>query len=148
MNKNGMNKNGMNKNGSSAASLCEAYLPARKRMLKNKKEIAMYRKKLEKEATTFERLLLEDCIAYKEHEMKDDFRITAIFEAAMPLLADKERNVIRQLYQEGRKWSEVVNCEGKIMNPKTISSVRAKAIAEIDPMISMLYKRGFVSPEG
>ena len=145
---NGMNKDGMNKNGSPAVSLCEAYLPAKKRMLRNKKEIAMYRKKLETEVTTFERLLLEDCIAHKEQEMENDLRTIGIFEAAVPLLADKEKIVIRQLYQEGKRWSEVVNCEGKIMNPKTVRSIRTRAIAEIDSLISMLFQRAFVSPEG
>ena len=53
-----------------------------------------------------------------------------------------------QTDDRGKRWSEVVNCKGKKMNPKTIRSIRARTIAEIDSLISMLFQRAFVLPEG
>ena len=128
----------MSKNENPAMSLCKKYIPARKRIFRNKKEIEEYRKKLETEISVFERMLLEDCIALKEQEMEEDHKSITLFETAVQLLESDEKELILRMYGDGAKWTEVLDKDGETMHPQKIARLRKKALAHIQEFLDQV----------
>ena len=133
----------MNKKESiGAVELCEGYLLAKKRLLKNQKDITAYRKKMETEVTEFERLLLEDCVEEKLKECQESQRIIYLFDAANGYLDEEEGLVIQQKYNEGKNWRDITWSDGRHMSTSTVGELRKRAMKKISAFLVRMAGAG------
>ena len=122
-----------------AVGLCEGYLPAKMQVQRNRKEILTYKKKLEADVTEFERMLLEDCIQEKLKECQESQWKITLFDIAFRQLDKEERSIIKQIYNDGRKWRDITWSDGRHMSMSTVSDLRKRAMRKIT---AFLVRRG------
>ncbi len=115
---------------------CKSYIPARKELMQAKKDKTMLEKKLGTELTTFERLLIEDTLQKIERKIEKQLKIMYQFEIAVNGLNSLDRCILRQLYIEGKAWSEVVNREGIPICTARVGVIRNRALEKLANYLS------------
>jgi len=84
---------------------------------------------------TVRKQMMSYSVERKKKQIQGMKEIIEMFENSIIMLPEAERDVIKQLYAEGKEWGEVVDFTGEKYSIKQITSIRKRALRRMSKYV-------------
>ena len=121
-----------------AEALCRSYVILKARYSLSERDMAELSSRINNLPDSVEKRLVESLAEEKKAQMDEDCWLLFLFDTAFVTLDVNEKNVIQQLYVEGKKWADVRGLDGMIMSVFQISKFRKSSMKKIATVIQRM----------
>ena len=119
------------------ALVCKNYRNSKRRLALSHRELERLGKRLTADLFANEESLIRRNMDICQEQISETLLEVERFEFAVRGLEEDERQVIYQLYAEGKKWTEITDRHGKVIDKKDVMNIRKKAIRHMARIESM-----------
>lgn len=119
-----------------ARKICEEYAEAKKAVDAVQPKINKLTERIDHARTPFEKWLCENNRAELQEQIAEQVKTVILFEAAFIKLGGKQESVIRQLYEQRKRWRCIEDLDGLPMSKGSIALERDKAFQVMEEEIN------------